>query len=222
MSHASRGLASLRRLGAIGDIHAEHVWLEQAIEVLERRGVDRIVATGDIADGIGSVDRCCELLATHDVIAVGGNHDRCFLADTMRHLPNATPLATVSESTRAFLAGLPKMVELPTVSGVALLCHGIGENDMARVKPDDFGYALETNDDLQELIRERRFRWVINGHSHRRMVRAFPGVSIINAGTLLRDHSPCFLDIDFVARKVAVFEFSADGSLGEVPSMLLE
>ena len=29
-----------------------------------------------------------------------------------------------------------------TIKGLALLCHGIGPNDMAKVGPDDFGYAL--------------------------------------------------------------------------------
>ena len=52
---------------------------------------------------------------------------------------------------------------------------------------------------------------VINGHSHRQMVRAFPGVSLINAGTLRADHEPCFLHVDFVRANVTVFEFAADG-----------
>jgi predicted phosphodiesterase len=83
---------------------------------------------------------------------------------------------------------------------------------MAKVGPDDFGYALETNDELQSLIRNRYFRWVINGHSHRQMVRAFPGVSVINAGTLRADHEPCFLEVDFIGESVTVFEFAADGA----------
>lgn len=131
---------------------------------------------------------------------------------------NATALADTSVDTRAFLSGLPRMIELATVAGTVLLCHGLGPNDMAKVGPDDFGYALETNDDLQNLLRNRYFRWVINGHSHRRMVRAFPGVTIINAGTLKGDHSPCFLEIDFDRGVVLVFEFADDGSVPSEPS----
>lgn len=205
-------------MGVIGDIHAEHLALARALEVLERRKVDAVLATGDIVDGPGSVNACCEQLAAHGVVTVCGNHDRWLLAGAARRLPDATSLASLSKESRAFLERLPRMVELQTVAGLALLCHGLGPNDMAKVTPDDFGYALESNDDLQKLVTSRYFRWVINGHSHKRMVRSFSGVSIVNAGTLYRRHSPCFLEIDFCRRVVSVFEFAADGAVGEMPA----
>jgi predicted phosphodiesterase len=212
------------RIGVIGDIHAEDVHLEEAIRVLEEREVDLLVATGDVADGSGSVDRCCELLAAHGVVTVSGNHDRWLLAGTARDEPDSTVLAFLSDASRAFLAQLPRMVELGTAGGLALVCHGLGPNDMGKVGPDDFGYALESNDDLQNLLRERRYRWVVNGHSHCRMLRAFPGVSIINAGTLQPGVRPaCFLEVDFRRGEVVVFEFGDDGTIPELPSpMALE
>lgn len=205
----------LERIGVIGDIHAEDLYLEQAIQTLRARGVQLVVATGDVADGVGSVDACCELLMAHSVLTVRGNHDRWLLAGTARELPNATALDALSERSRRFLGNLPTMAELETERGRALLCHGIGPNDMAKLGPDDFGYALETNDDLQNLIRERTFRWVINGHSHRRMVRMLSGLCVINAGTLTRDQSPCFLELDFRQNTVTAFEFTAAGTLAE-------
>jgi len=206
MTHA------IERIGVIGDIHTEDVLLKSAIRVLKDRGVDVVLATGDIADGKGSLDACCELLATNGVVTVRGNHDRWLLAGTARELTDATPVDSISERTRAFLEKLPRMVEIRTIAGLALLCHGLGPNDMAKVGPDDYGYALESNDDLQNLIRDGSFRWVINGHSHRQMMRAFPGVSIINAGTLHRDFSPCFVEIDFGRSVVSFFGFGADGA----------
>ncbi len=210
----------VERIGVIGDIHAEDAHLKEALTVLEDRGLELVLATGDIADGAGSLDLCCELLAARDVIAVSGNHDRWLLSGTARDLPDATDAASVSERSRAFLAGLPRMVELSTPAGLALLCHGLGPNDMAKVGPDDSGYALESNDELQSLIRNGYFRWVINGHSHRRMVRAFPGVTVINAGTLKRSHAPCFLEIDFASAKVFVFEFGPDATVSLPPSVV--
>jgi predicted phosphodiesterase len=211
---------AIERLGVIGDIHAEHTYLKEAIAVLEGRGLELLIATGDIADGPGSVDLCCQLLEDHHVVTVCGNHDRWLLAGTARKLPDATNPASVSKRSRQFLETLPRMVELNTASGLALLCHGLGTNDMAKVGADDFGYALESNDDLQNLLRNRYFRWVINGHSHRRMLRAFPGLSIINAGTLKRAHSPCFLEIDFVQKSISVFEFAGDGTVSHPPSVI--
>ena len=207
------------RIGVIGDIHAQHVRLASALAALEERGVELVLATGDIADGSGSVEECCRLLEAHGFVTVCGNHDRWLLAGTARDLHEATVLADLSENSRAFLARLPRMVELATARGTALLCHGLGPNDMSKVGPDDFGYALATNDELQNLLRNGYFRWVINGHSHRQMVRPFPGMTIINAGTL-RPHSPCFLEIDFEQEVVSVFEFAADGSITPVPARI--
>ena len=115
------------------------------------------------------------------------------------------------------LADLPEMVEFKTVQGLALLCHGLGPNDMAKVGPDDFGYALDSNDDLQNLIRGGSYRWILNGHSHRRMVRDFGGVTLINAGTLMRHHEPCFLELDFEAASVSVFLFDRSGRIETSP-----
>jgi predicted phosphodiesterase len=208
---------AIRRIGVIGDIHAQHERLQTALDTLRGRSVEVVVATGDIADGCGSVDACCEMLTTCRVVTVRGNHDRWLLAGTSRELPEATALSEVSPATQAFLASLPPMVELETIEGTALLCHGLGPNDMAKVGPEDFGYALESNDDLQNLLRNRYYRWILNGHSHRRMVRAFPGMTIINAGTLNPGQAPGFLEVDFAKRVVLAFEFDDNGTVRRHP-----
>jgi predicted phosphodiesterase len=198
------------RIGVIGDIHAEDARLEQALDALAARGVELCATTGDVIDGRGSVERCCELLEARGVVAVAGNHDRWFLGGHVHNLPWATPHGSLSAQARRTLERLPPVVELATVAGGALLCHGLGANDLAKVDPDDHGDALETNDDLQLVLRGRH-RWIINGHSHRRMVRHFPRVTIINAGTLRRDHEPGFLDLDFAAGVAGIFTFDAHG-----------
>lgn len=204
------------RIGLIGDIHAEDVLFERALDFLAGRRVELIAATGDVPDGVGSVDRCCELIEERQVVVVRGNHDRWLLTGAARALPNATCWRSVAATTRRTLQRLPPLVELETVSGRALLCHGLGPNDMGRVNPDDTAAALECNDDLQALVRSRYYRWVLNGHSHRRMVRHFAGLSIINAGTLTREHGPGFLEIDFAAGAVLAYDFAdAQGRVKE-------
>ena len=61
---------------------------------------------------------------------------------------------------------------------------------MASVLPDDFGYALEVKTELHDLIADLDVEIVLNGHTHRRMVRHFQGVTIINAGSLVFSHEP--------------------------------
>jgi predicted phosphodiesterase len=208
------------RVGLIGDIHAEDRLLDRALNFLTMRHVDGIFATGDITDGAGSVDRCCELLEAGNVMAVRGNHDRWLLTGAARDLPDATPMDAVNARSRSFLQRLPATREFETIEGRALVCHGLGVNDMARVKPDDFGCAIESNDDLQNLVRRRRHRWVLNGHSHQRMVRHFSGLSIVNAGTLKRGHAACFLEVDFRAGVALAYEFGRLGDILPRPSEL--
>jgi predicted phosphodiesterase len=81
----------IKRLGAIGDIHAEDRLLLKAIEFLKTQNVDGIVSVGDIADGIGCINTCCDLLQAEKVITVAGNHASLaetvsFLGKTRNHL----------------------------------------------------------------------------------------------------------------------------------------
>lgn len=185
------------RVGLIGDVHAEDRLLELALTRLRDSGVERILCVGDLTDGPGSIDRVCELLAEHHVITVSGNHDRWVLTDTMRDLPYAIWRNQLSKDTLAFLRNLDRVHEMSSGRGRVCLCHGLGTNDMAGVTPDDYGYALEFNTELQALIADPDLAIVLNGHTHKPMVRHFPGLIIVNAGTIFHEHQPGYVVVDF-------------------------
>ena len=187
----------VRRVGLIGDLHAEDDALELAIAELRRRGAETLLQVGDIADGAGDLSRTIALLIEHQVLAVRGNHDRWLLGNQQRDLPYAKRLETVDASVASYLSSLPVTREFRSPRGHVLLCHGLGTNDLVGVKPDHEGREIASNADLQRLISERRFRFVLNGHTHRPMLRTFGPLSIINAGTLLRDYERCFTLVDF-------------------------
>jgi len=202
----------LQRFGAIGDIHAEDDLLRSAIEALHREGVDAILAVGDIADGRGSVDACVDALRSAGVIAVAGNHDRWLLSSQMRDLPDATFMQSLKDDTVEYLRELRATRAFETPRGPLLLCHGLGTNDMAAVRPGDFGYALAANLDLHAL-RQTDLRVVVNGHTHHRMVRRFGDLTVINAGTLKHDHDPGFLLVDLRAGDVTEFTIAGTGAV---------
>lgn len=204
-------MSVLRRIGIVGDVHAEDAFLEIALCFLHTQNVDAILCTGDVVDGPDDANKCCELLQQFDVRVVRGNHDRWILANEMRQLADADDLSSLSESTRNYLEDLPLTLTFRTVAGELLLCHGLGNNDMARLTPDDYGCALEMNQELQQLLRSD-FRVVVAGHTHKRMVRKIDGVTFINAGTLFHKHSPCFAMIDFETSEVQFFDF-VDGEI---------
>ncbi len=202
-------MPNVRRVGLIGDLHCEHEALAFVLDELGRLGADAVLQVGDIADGPGDLNATIALLVEHQVLAVRGNHDRWLLAEQMRQLPHATPLASVLPAGRDFLSRLPATRELRSPRGQVLLCHGLGENDMAGVKPDHEGYDIDFNTDLQSLIAQRRYRFVLNGHTHRAMLRSFGALSIINAGTLLRETERCFTLLDFDQGELVRFRHAA-------------
>jgi predicted phosphodiesterase len=206
--------STLGRIGLIGDIHAEHETLALALRVLADAGADRVLAVGDIVDGRGSVDRCCELLAEAGALTVRGNHERWFLANTMRELPDATFATDVSVETRRFIAELPKTQRFAVPGGDVLLCHGLGEEDMSSVALDADGFSIRHNPPLEALIEEERPIWVLNGHTHRRGVWSYRRLTVINAGTLYREHAPCFGLVDLAGGEVTFFDVLAGGRVG--------
>jgi predicted phosphodiesterase len=202
-------MPSVRRAGLIGDLHCEHEALAFVLGELTRMGADVVLQAGDIADGPGDLNATIALLERHEVLAVRGNHDRWLLANQMRQVPHATPLASVSPASIDFLSRLPATRELQSPRGEVLLCHGLGENDMVGVKPDHQGYDIDFNTELQALIRLGKYRFVLNGHTHRPMLRSFGALSIINAGTLLRESERCFTLLDFDRCELIRFRHAA-------------
>jgi putative phosphoesterase len=210
MGNKRNGMYSttIARLGVIGDVHCQDKQLKKSIEHIHSLGIDRIYCTGDVGDGIGSIHKCIQLLRKANVETVLGNSDEWLRENQSRALHHATQRSELLKDEIDYLMNLPRIRNIGTPMGVALLCHGIGANNMRKVNPDDYGYAIEANEDLQKIIRERRYRFLINGHSHSKMMRDIQGLLVINAGSL-RD--PRFLTIDVEKRVVAFWLIANDG-----------
>lgn len=199
-SHVAEVPRIRARAGVIGDIHTDFEALARALSLFEAERVDLVLATGDVSDGpyLGEgVNRAVELLQSAGVIAVLGNHDRWMLDNTLRDFPNATELEELNATARAYLRSLPPTREVETPKGRMLLCHGLGADDMATLYPYDRGPELASNAALQALLREKRYRYVLGGHTHRRMVRVIDDVTFVNAGALKETREPCCLVLDF-------------------------
>lgn len=204
------------RLGIIGDVHAEDERLRVAIDALNGEGVDRILCCGDVADGHGDVDRVCSLLVAHDVTTVRGNHDRWIRDDDMRTLPNAHRMTALAPASVELLKSLPATLTIDVPGGKLLLCHGIGDNDMRRLGPDDGGYAISSNDDLLKVLFDASISIMVCGHTHTPMVRRFErgagkaALVVVNAGTLAREDGAGFAILDVSERRVAFHSITDD------------
>jgi predicted phosphodiesterase len=169
------------RIGVVGDVHAQHRGLEALLELLTRSGVDGLVCVGDVVGGPGNADACAALLQRFNVMTVRGNHDRWALERSVTL--DGDP---VSAATSAYLRTLPATVELVVGGGARLLlCHGLGANDMNPITADDYGYALEANDELQALVARGTALIVLKGHRHRGARWRHETLTLVDVGTLL-------------------------------------
>jgi predicted phosphodiesterase len=57
----------------------------------------------------------------------------------------------------------------------------------------------------------REYRLLVNGHSHKPMVRQFAALTVINAGTLHRDYQPRLVLVDLDARQASYYAIALDG-----------
>ena len=203
----------IKKIGIIGDVHSEHQRLLRALAWLERQGADALICTGDIADGKGCIEESWRALDSAGVHTVAGNHDRWLLTEQNRHVRHAHFKSELSEKALAFLRQLPKVVRLSTSLGELRLCHGVAEDDMAKVWPGTESTNIRRSEALDQWLSEPQPpRFVINGHMHFRTLIDFDKCFLINAGTLKGDWAGITV-LDLKTREVAGFNLLDDGQV---------
>lgn len=203
----------LKRIGVLGDIHCEDIRLAAALQFFQTQHLDMICSVGDLVDGPGDANRTIELLRQFQVVTVRGNHERWLMKNEMRGLPEAQTRFDFDALAWVFLNRLPLELEFDTVSGRMLLTHGLQGDDMGGVWPFDDLAKLQANFPLWLMVASKKFAFVVNGHTHRRLVRSFGEMTIINAGTLYRKHDPCFCIADFEQSFAQYFNVDAEGRI---------
>ena len=201
-------------VGVIGDVHGCERELAAVLAFLSDLRLDALWCVGDVADGPGDLDACIALLDEHQVVTVRGNHDRWLLEDgPVRGDPEAHSRASISPSSLAFLKELPQARTFRSNAGLdVVLCHGLGLNDMSKIGPDDYGYGLEVDDDLQALLADGRSRLVVKGHSHHHAIWQLEHLTLVDAGTLLPYPGACGAVLDLTAEPNVRFLERRDAS----------
>jgi len=200
-------------IAVIGDVHGEDERLATLIHGLQAKQPDAIFCVGDITDGPGSVDRCCDLLQEHAIDTVLGNHDQWCLNNDNRSLNHATRLDQLSATSLSLLRALPRTRSYDTLYGEAMLCHGVGENPMASVRPSDRVDELFNNLDLWPIYRKQQTIVMINGHTHRPGIFHFNHLKVINVGAVCNDDTAQCALINFAIDQVDFFRVDASGEM---------
>ena len=156
------GAMALVRTLVLSDIHANLEALETVIEDAARRGgFDQVWCLGDSVGYGPDPAPCLELLRSHDLVAVAGNHDQA--AAGRRGVDDFNPAAGAAArwtarqlpaSDAAFLAALP----LTEKRGPFTLVHG----SLRRPTEE---YLLD-NEAARATLALLRGRYCLVGHSH--------------------------------------------------------
>jgi putative phosphoesterase len=192
---------SVQKIGVLGDVHCQVTAIRAALRFFAAERVDAVVSVGDLVDGPGDANETVRLLSKLGVLAVAGNHERWLLAGEMRDLPDATLIGTLKPESEAYLRALPRTRELATSAGRLLLCHGIGSNDFLGIRPDDSDEVAERQPGMIEIVMQGT-EFMVNGHTHRPMLRRIRSLCVINAGTLMPAHRSVCSVIDFAGGSI--------------------
>lgn len=201
--------------GFLGDIHAEDVLLKQSLEFFNEKNITNIFCVGDICDGYGDLDKTVSLMKEGKVLSVLGNHDEWFNKGEMRHIDNCHFCEDQQKDTVDYIKSLPKTLTFTASCGDIILCHGILDNTLGMVSPLDYGYALNSNTSLQDYLKGSYPSIMINGHSHKKMVRKIQNKLIISTGTLYREQNPCISIMDFDSKEAYFYDFVGDQLINE-------
>jgi predicted phosphodiesterase len=150
------------KYGVLGDIHANLCALTVVLQHMREEGVDIILSVGDVV-GYGAAPReCIELIRSHNVVTVKGNHDAACVGELDERQFNPYAREAVLWTREAlgrtemdWLRSLPLTAELEHCH----LSHG------TLYRPELFDYVLSTTDaDASLDIMTRLVCFV--GHSH--------------------------------------------------------
>lgn len=162
------------------DIHANY---EGLVTVLDQIGfADKIFCAGDITGYYAFPNEVIDLLKSHDVICVKGNHDIYLLRGKAPSDANSKVKASVeftkkiiSSKSLKFLKNIPEKIELTINDKKVFICHGSPwELLEERIYPDYANF---------EKFEEVGADVIVLGHTHYPYVREVGNKTIINPGS---------------------------------------
>ncbi|NDJ74615.1 MAG: YfcE family phosphodiesterase [Chloroflexi bacterium] len=178
-------MGSTMRLGLIADIHADLKGLEQALTLLERAQVDRIVCAGDLVERGPQGDAVIARILAEKIVCVRGNHDRDVVRTRQAHtlLPRDVKRLQrmgrlLADDSLNFLAALPPTHTLAIDDTRILLAHATPWDDVSYVLPNSPRTVFERVADTANAD------VVLLGHTHIPLIARVGPVSILNAGSV--------------------------------------
>jgi predicted phosphodiesterase len=177
------------KIAIISDIHANAIALDAVLAEIEREGIDRIVCLGDVAGGGPHPREVLDRLRQLGCPVIRGNVDDWVLA--LRPYGTGDPSIRRPEDIDRWCAGqlqpadrdymdtFEPVVELPLDGSAGLLCfHGSPRSNR------DVILAGTPDEEIEEMLGERRADVMAGGHTHLQMLRVLGASLLFNPGSI--------------------------------------
>ena len=169
------------RIAVLSDIHANLPALEAVLADADRVAHDALWVAGDLVGYNPWPTETCELLRSRKALAIRGNHDRAVLNGDVSLFNDLAAQAirwtriTMAPAGVGYLTSLPDRARAPTPEGDVALYHGSPRHD------DEYVFPVHAHPELLDIARAP---FVVLGHTHLPMRRAFGPGLLVNPGSV--------------------------------------
>jgi putative phosphoesterase len=175
----------MTRILFLSDIHGN---LDALKAVVARVEYDEAICLGDLVDYGPEPAECIDWARSNGVLTIRGNHDNavafgvdCGCGYKYKHLSEATreyTLASIGENDRAYLKGLPTLVE-KDIGGVKMaLAHGSPKSFFDYIYPDT------PDERLRVMTEGLSCEYLAVGHTHKPGILNKDKMAILNPGSV--------------------------------------
>lgn len=186
------------KLGIIADVHADLPSLIAAMELLHKRGAERIVCAGDLVEKGPDGDAVVDTIKAKGIPTVRGNHDshvrsnqkwlRLDMPRTTFRDTQATTLRLLKDETLDYVEALPTSLVFTLADTHFVVAHGVPSNDL------EYLYPTARRSMFEAVVRKARdldpcVQVLILGHTHAPMVARVLDTWILNPGSVAGLHT---------------------------------
>ncbi len=175
------------RFAVIADIHSNSDALEAVLQDISDQGIESVVNLGDHLSGPMAARETAELLLSHEMPAIRGNHDRWLVENKREHMISIDGVAfdQLEERHLNWLRELPPTLWL---SEDVFACHGTPTSDttywMEKVSPNG-DVILRSRDEVISKASGIKASLLLCGHTHiPRRLNLPDGRIILNPGSV--------------------------------------
>ena len=171
-------------LGIISDIHADYDSLIIALHLLVKRGADKIVCLGDVAEKGLDGNACAATLHDWLIPCVRGNHDEIALHNQDSVDDDDPRWQVLNADTLAYLGALPLTRYYTYAHQRIMMCHGSPDDAWEYLHPD-----MASAKRFKQVAAASDADVILCGHTHRPMDVTYAGVRFLNPGSVCGRHT---------------------------------